>query len=79
MAVYEAMMRRHDVLDQVVVIVDDPKLTSKGDKYGECYRGVCRSQGAQWFNDSTRKYYCQDCARLIMRWPENANLLHWEK
>jgi hypothetical protein len=47
----------------------------KGEKGGECNRGACSNGEAYWFNKSTRKYYCQHCSLLIMRWPENADLL----
>lgn len=51
---------------------------AKGDKHGECNRTVCTNTGANWFNKSTRKYYCKPCALQIMRWPENAGLLEME-
>jgi hypothetical protein len=75
LAAYKAMMRRNDTLDQVVVLVDVPKLPSKGEHNGECNRGVCRQPNATWYNSSTKKFYCQSCALTIMSWPENEGLL----
>lgn len=34
----------------------------KGEKFGSCNRTACQKPGANWFNHSTRKYYCEDCA-----------------
>lgn len=37
----------------------------KGDYLAECYRTVCTSRPADFFNHSTKKYYCGSCAHLI--------------
>lgn len=37
----------------------------KGDFGGECNRTSCDNNHAYWFNHSTRKYYCQQCAEII--------------
>jgi len=38
---------------------------AKGDLGGECFRRVCSTPGARYFNSSTRRHYCWRCARLI--------------
>lgn len=40
----------------------------KGEKYGLCNLTACQKPGAQWFNKSTKAYYCENCAREI-NWP----------
>jgi hypothetical protein len=40
----------------------------KGLKYGRCNVTACQRPGAQYYNKSTRAYYCEDCAREI-NWP----------
>lgn len=37
----------------------------KGKKDGDCNRTQCQKPGATWFNHSTRKYYCVDCAYML--------------
>jgi len=37
----------------------------KGEFGQECNRRVCQNKPAIWFNLSTRKYYCPDCAERI--------------
>lgn len=32
---------------------------------GLCNRTACRAPGARWWNSSTRKYYCVECACRI--------------
>lgn len=55
---------------------DNPKVEHvKGGHGGTCNRTVCNTTGADWFNDSTKKFYCKSCAFAIMRWPENVGLL----
>ncbi len=34
----------------------------KGDRGAECNRTVCENEDANWFNHSTRAWYCQRCA-----------------
>jgi hypothetical protein len=42
---------------------DEPKLKAdKGEMNGSCNRTACQKPGADWFNHSTRKYYCANCA-----------------
>ncbi len=38
---------------------------AKGDLNGECYRTACSNKWARYFNHSTEKHYCIQCARLI--------------
>lgn len=40
----------------------ETRLSDKGAYNGACNRSACLAPGAQWFNHSTRKYYCADCA-----------------
>lgn len=40
---------------------------SKGEKYGECYRSICQTPNAMYFNPHTNKYYCKACAIRISR------------
>ena len=37
----------------------------KGDMDDECNRTVCKNKGAVWFNHSTKKFYCSECAWII--------------
>lgn len=37
----------------------------KGEKNGSCNVTACQKPGATFFNKSTGKYYCQDCAKEI--------------
>lgn len=37
----------------------------KGQKGGSCNRTDCQQSGAYWFNHSTEKYYCQECAHWL--------------
>lgn len=37
----------------------------KGEFNGSCNRSCCLAPGAVWYNHSTRKYYCADCAKLL--------------
>ena len=38
---------------------------AKGEFLGQCNRTVCSTQNAQFYNHSTRAYYCGACAKLI--------------
>ena len=40
----------------------------KGLKNGSCNVATCQKPGADWYNKSTRAYYCGECAREI-NWP----------
>jgi hypothetical protein len=40
----------------------------KGLKGGWCNVTACQKPGANYYNKSTQKYYCEDCAREI-NWP----------
>ncbi len=44
---------------------DKPLNSDKGDKNGSCNRRVCQVPGAIWYNHSTRKYYCVECALML--------------
>jgi hypothetical protein len=54
---------------------DNAAALVKGAEGGECNRGVCTTKNARWYNHSTRKWYCRDCAQRIMAWPESRGLL----
>ena len=41
----------------------DPNL--KGVAGGNCNRSSCQAPGAVYFNRSTRKFYCRQCAATI--------------
>lgn len=43
----------------------------KGDYAGSCNRTACQRPGASWFNHSTRRYYCVDCAWELNNDPFN--------
>lgn len=45
--------------------MNDPKL--KGQKDGNCNRDDCQKPGATYYNFSTRKWYCPECAKKINR------------
>jgi hypothetical protein len=40
-------------------------LPGKGDKGGECNRTHCKNPHAEFYNHSTRMYYCAECAVLL--------------
>lgn len=42
----------------------EPK-AEKGDKGGECNRTHCKNPDADFYNHSTRMYYCAECAVLL--------------
>lgn len=46
--------------------MDSPTF-DKGTWGSTCNRTCCSEEHARWYNRSTRKYYCEDCARLINR------------
>lgn len=39
----------------------------KGLLNGSCNRSACLAPGATWFNHSTRRYYCRNCAMMLNR------------
>jgi hypothetical protein len=39
----------------------------KGDLNDECNRTVCHRSPANWYNHSTRKHYCYECALILNR------------
>lgn len=45
--------------------LDKPENADKGELGGSCNRRACQAPGANWFNRSTEKHYCESCARLI--------------
>ncbi len=50
---------------------------AKGDRGGSCNRTVCENENAQWFNHSTRAWYCETCARTLNEFrPEEAQALY---
>jgi hypothetical protein len=36
-----------------------------GTLHGLCNRTACRAPDATWFNKSTRKHYCEECAHVL--------------
>ena len=42
--------------------------SEKGKKRGRCNVTACQSPGANYYNKSTKKYYCRHCADQI-NWP----------
>ncbi len=49
----------------------------KGDRGGTCNRTICENENAQWFNHSTRAWYCEDCARTLNEFrPEEAEAFY---
>lgn len=51
--------------ERVVPIVEDNEADNIGTKGGLCNRTACRAPDAFWFNHSTRKHYCENCAHDI--------------
>ncbi len=44
----------------------------KGEKNGNCNITSCQStENVEWFNHSTRKYYCENCAIRLNNDPYN--------
>lgn len=47
----------------------------KGDYNQECNRTACTNNEANYYNESTRKYYCKSCAEEINYWSKrDANI-----
>lgn len=42
-------------------------MADKGTYLGPCNRTACQAPGADCWNESTRKWYCLACAKLINR------------
>ena len=40
-------------------------LPAKGEYGGQCQHHSCSQTGADWYNRSSGKYYCDPCARAI--------------
>lgn len=40
----------------------------------ECNRTVCKNKNAVFFNHSTLKYYCPNCAYEINKWAQDFKL-----
>lgn len=40
----------------------------KGQYKGNCNRTACQKPNAIWYNHSTRKYYCEECAITLNRY-----------
>lgn len=49
-----------------------PNKPDKGLFGGSCNRRACQRPGADWFNHSTRRYYCRSCAHTLNTDPFNA-------
>lgn len=71
--------------DYSLAIQNIPKLKTlpknpdhKGKKDQNCNREVCQKTGANWFNLSTRSYYCFECAQLINEANMNESMKLWE-
>jgi hypothetical protein len=43
----------------------------KGLENGTCNRKACQAPGANWYNHSTRAFYCGNCAEVINYWAEH--------
>lgn len=43
----------------------EPRAEDKGEYMGECNRTVCTNRPAEWYNHSTRYYYCVKCAKTL--------------
>ena len=54
--------------DEIYLLKADKNKPDKGLKNGSCNVTACQKPGATFFNKSTKKYYCCDCAREI-NWP----------
>jgi hypothetical protein len=48
--------------------LSDKLKADKGEKNGSCNLTACQRPGATFYNKSTQRYYCADCAREI-NWP----------
>lgn len=44
---------------------DEKMPDDKGKYMGSCNRSSCLAPGAYWYNHSTRKYYCENCAHWL--------------
>jgi hypothetical protein len=40
---------------------------AKGEFGGPCYNAACEHAGAEWYNRSSGRYYCEPCAREVNR------------
>ncbi len=47
--------------------MENNEIIEKGQQGGKCNRSACNNDNAIYYNHSTRKYYCHDCAMLINR------------
>ena len=45
--------------------LNQPEKPDKGQYMGSCNRRACQAPHAVWFNRSTLRHYCEDCARAI--------------
>lgn len=48
-----------------------PDTLMKGVVNGNCNRTACQQPGAVWLNESTRAYYCRNCAITIQQEENN--------
>jgi hypothetical protein len=53
-----------------------PNKPDKGKMNGSCNRTACQRPGANWFNTSTRVYYCEPCARGITDFAKQRDGFH---
>ncbi len=48
-----------------LIIIADPVNPEKGAFFGTCNRGACSNSPAIFYNYSTQRCYCQECAIII--------------
>jgi len=56
-------MKQHE--PRQLIEMDPGPESRKGQVGGSCNRTVCNLGPAEWWNKSTRKYYCRVCAEKI--------------
>lgn len=56
-----------------MTMVDDTCVGSKGEKGGYCNVTACSNPNPEYFNKSTKAYYCKECAKEI-NWPGGRRL-----
>lgn len=50
---------------QVAGLLGGPPLARRGAFGGQCHHVTCTQRGADWYNKSNGRYYCDSCARGI--------------
>ena len=53
------------IADEVRRLTAEDEKKLKGSYKGFCNRKDCSNPRAVWYNHSTTKYYCEDCAKKI--------------